>query len=67
MEMIKDDIVPGAVMTEVDKARWRALPADQRLQLVQAAVQMGMNSPASPLSMDDLWQQALARNPNAKL
>jgi hypothetical protein len=54
-------------MTEAEQARWRALPAEEQLRRLRAAISEGMQSPPNPATMDDLWQQALARRPDAKL
>lgn len=62
-----DDIQPKAVMTSEEEARWNALAADQQLARLRAAVQRGINSGASRLTMDQIWAGLQAQHANAKL
>ena len=62
-----DDIQPKAVMTSEEEARWNALAADQQLARLRAAVQRGIDSGASRLTMDQIWAGLQAQHANAKL
>ncbi len=62
-----DDIQPKAVMTAAEEARWKALPPEEQLARLRAAIQRGIDSGASKLSMDDIWAKVAARQGDAKL
>lgn len=65
--MIIDDIRPEAVMSPEELERWKALPADEQLVRLRAAIQRGIESGPSELDMDQIWSRIRARHPNAKL
>jgi hypothetical protein len=62
-----DDIQPKAVMTAAEEARWNALPPEEQLARIRAAIQRGIDSGASKLGMDDIWAKVAARYADAKL
>ncbi len=62
-----DDIQPKAVMTAAEEARWNALPPEEQLARLRSAIQRGIDSGASKLSMDEIWAKVAARHANAKL
>ena len=62
-----DDIRPEAVMSPEELERWKALPADEQLARLRAAIQQGLDSGRSELDMDQIWNRIRARHPDAKL
>ena len=62
-----DDIRPKAVMSPEELARWKALPADEQLVRLRAAIQQGVDGGPSDLDMDKIWNRIRARHPDAKL
>ncbi len=54
-------------MTAAEEARWNALPPEEQLARLRAAIQRGIDSGASKLSMDDIWAKVAARQGDAKL
>ena len=58
-----DDIQPKAVMSSEELKRWDALAPDQQLARLHAAIQQGVESGSSDLSMDQIWARIRARPP----
>jgi len=62
-----DDIQPKAVMSPAEQTRWDSLPPDEQLARLRAAIQRGMDSGPSDLTMDEIWARLRARHADAKL
>lgn len=62
-----DDIQPKAVMTPRDGESWDALPPEEQLARLRAAIERGMNSGPADITMDEIWAELRARHPDAKL
>ena len=56
-----DKAEPKAVMTANELARWNALPADEQLARLRAAIRRGVESGPSDLTMDQIWERVGAR------
>ena len=53
-----DDIQPKAVMSPTEQGRWGSLPPDEQLARLRAAIQRGVGSGPSDLTMDEIWARA---------
>jgi hypothetical protein len=62
-----DDIQPKAVMSPEEQARWDALPPEEQLARLRAAIERGVNSGPAKLTMDEIWAKLRARHHDAKL
>jgi len=62
-----DDIQPKAVMSPNEQGRWGSLPPDEQLARLRAAIQRGVGSGPSDLTMDEIWARLRARHADAKL
>jgi hypothetical protein len=62
-----DDVQPKAVMTPAELVRWNALPPDEQLARLRAAIQHGVESGPSDLTMEQIWARIRARHPDASL
>ena len=62
-----NNVQPKAVMTPDEQAVWDALPAAEQLTRLRSAVQRGIDSGPSDLTMDQIWSKLRARHANAKL
>jgi hypothetical protein len=62
-----DDIQPKAVMTAEELRRWQALPSEQKLARLRSAIDTGIASGPTEVTMDQLWARLRARHPDAKL
>jgi hypothetical protein len=62
-----DDIHPRAVMSPTEQGRWGSLPPDEQLVRLRAAIQRGVDSGPSDLTMDEIWARLRARHTDAKL
>ena len=62
-----DDIQPKAVMSPEEQARWDALPPEEQLARLRAAIERGVNSGPAKLTMDEMWAKLRARHRDAKL
>ena len=62
-----DDIQPKAVMSPDEQARWDALPPDEQLARLRAAIERGVDSGPTQLTMDEIWARLRARHHDAKL
>jgi hypothetical protein len=62
-----DDIQPKAVMSPDEQARWDALPPEEQLARLRAAIERGVDSGAADVTMDDIWARLRARHHDAKL
>lgn len=62
-----DDIQPKAVMSPTEQGRWGSLPPDEQLARLRAAIQRGVGSGPSDLTMDEIWARLRARHADAKL
>ncbi|MDZ4843754.1 MAG: hypothetical protein SH859_16645 [Hyphomicrobium aestuarii] len=56
-----------AVMSDAEIAAWERLPASEQLAQLRAAIEHGVKSGVTDKSMDNVWEAALARNPDARL
>ena len=56
-----DRVEPKAVMTADELARWNALPADEQLTRLRAAIRRGIESGPSDLTMEQIWSRVRAR------
>jgi len=54
-------------MSPEELERWNALPPEQQLARLRAAIGQGVESKTSDLSMNQIWDQLRARHPNARL
>jgi hypothetical protein len=62
-----DNIEPKALMSSDERARWDALLPEEQLARLRSAIQRGVDSGPSNLTMDQIWALLRARHPNAKL
>jgi hypothetical protein len=62
-----DDIQPKAVMSAEEQARWDALPPDEQLARLRAAIERGVVSGPANATMDEIWARLRARHHDAKL
>jgi len=62
-----DDIQPKAVMSPDEQARWDALPPEEQLARLRAAIECGVDSGPAPVTMDEIWARLRARHHDAKL
>lgn len=62
-----DDIQPKAVMSPDELERWNALPPEEQLGRLRAAIQRGIDSGPAEFDMDQIWDRIRARNLDAKL
>ena len=62
-----DDIQPKAVMSADEQARWDALPPEEQLARLRAAIGRGVDSGPAHVTMDEIWAKLRARNHDAKL
>ena len=62
-----NDVQPKAVMTPEELARWDELPAEEQLARLRAAIQRGIDSASSDITMDEIWAKIRARHPDAGL
>jgi hypothetical protein len=60
-----NDVQPKAVMTPEELARWNELPADEQLARLRSAIQRGVDSGSTNLTMDQIWAKIRARHPDA--
>jgi len=56
-----------AVMSDAEIATWERLPASEQLAQLRAAINYGVKSGVTDKNMDNVWEAALARNPDARL
>jgi hypothetical protein len=56
-----DDIQTKAVMSPTEQGRWGSLPPDEQLARLRAAIQRGVDSGPSDLTMDEIWARLRAR------
>ena len=61
------EIEPSAAMSDADLEVWQKLPPAEQLERLRRAIDRGVASGPSSKSMDDLWNEAMRRNPDAKL
>jgi hypothetical protein len=64
---IDDDIQPKAVMTPGEEERWDALPPEEQLARLRAAIGRGIDSGPAEITMDEIWAELRARHPDVKL
>ena len=64
---IIDDVQPKAVMSPEELERWNALPPEEQLERLRAAIQRGIDSGSAELDMNQIWDRIRARNLDAKL
>lgn len=64
---IADDIQPKAVMSPDEQARWDALPPEEQLMRLRAAIQRGLDSGQAHTTMDEIWAKLRARHGDAGL
>jgi hypothetical protein len=62
-----DDIQPKAVMNPDEQARWDALPPEEQLARLRAAIERGIDSGPTDVTMDEIWAELQARHHDAKL
>jgi hypothetical protein len=62
-----DDIQPKAVMSPDEQARWDALPPEEQLTRLRAAIERGVDSGPADVTMDEIWAKLRARHRDAKL
>ena len=62
-----DDIQPKAVMSPDERARWDALPPEERLARLRAAIERGVDSGQAQVTMDEIWARLRARHHDAPL
>jgi len=62
-----DDIQPKAVMSPDEQARWDALPPEEQLARLRAAIACGVDSGPGHITMDEIWARLRARHHDAKL
>jgi hypothetical protein len=62
-----DDIQPKAVMRPDEQARWDALPPEEQLSRLGAAIERGANSGPTHITMDEIWARLRARHHDTKL
>jgi len=62
-----DDIQPKSVMSPDEMKRWDALPPEEQLVRLQAAIAHGIESGMSDLTMDQIWARIRSRHPDAKV
>jgi hypothetical protein len=62
-----DDILPKAVMNPDEQARWDALPPEEQLARLRAAIERGVGSGSANATMDEIWAKLRARHRDAKL
>ena len=62
-----DDIQPKAVMSPDEQARWDALPPEEQLARLRAAIGRGVDSGPARLTMDEIWVRLRTRHHDAKL
>jgi hypothetical protein len=62
-----DDIQPKAVMSADEQARWDALPPEEQLARLRAAIQHGVDSGPAKLTMDEIWATLRDRHLDAEL
>ena len=62
-----DDIQPKAVMSPDEQARWDALAPEEQLARLRAAIERGVGSGPSHLTMDEIWARLRARHHDAEL
>jgi hypothetical protein len=62
-----NDVQPKAVMTPEELAHWDELPAEEQLARLRAAIQRGIDSASSDITMDEIWAKIRARHPDAGL
>jgi hypothetical protein len=54
-------------MSADEEARWNALPPEEQLVRLRAVIARGVDSGASNLTMDQIWEKLRAHHPDAKL
>ena len=54
-------------MSPDEQARWDALPPEEQLARLRAAIERGVNSGPAKLTMDEIWAKLRARHHDAKL
>jgi hypothetical protein len=62
-----DDIQPKAVMSPDEQARWDALPPEEQLARLRAAIERGIDSGPTHVAMDEIWAKLRARHPASEL
>jgi hypothetical protein len=62
-----DDIQPKAVMSPDEQTRWDALPPEEQLARLRAAIERGVDSGPADVTMDEIWAKLRARHRDAKL
>ena len=62
-----DDFQPKAVMSPDEQARWDALPPEEQLARLRAAIARGVDSGPAHITMDEIWARLRARHHDAKL
>ncbi len=61
-----DDIQPQAVMSDDELERWNALPPEEQLVRLRAAIDRGIESGPTDLTVEQIWARIRARR-DAKL
>jgi hypothetical protein len=56
-----DNVEPKAVMTADELARWNELPVDEQLARFRVAIQRGIQSGQSDLTVRQIWDRVGAR------
>ena len=62
-----NDVQPKSVMSESELAAWAELSPTEQLARLRAAIDKGVKSGSSGKTMDDVWNEALRRQKNARL
>ena len=61
------DVELQAAMTDDELRLWEALPPTEQLARLRAAIDKGVASGPTDLTMDAIWSRLQARHPDAKL
>ena len=64
---IIDDVHPKAEMSQEELDRWSKLTAEEQLARLRAAIERGIESGSSDLTMDEIWSRIRARHYDAEL
>ena len=59
---VLDDIQPMAVMSAEDLTRWNALPPEEQLARLRTAIDRGIESGPTDLTVEQIWARLRARH-----
>mgnify|MGYP003352594704 CR=1 FL=1 len=66
-EKMLSRIEPKSVMSPQELAEWEKLAPEVQIERLRDALQHGVDSSDSDLSMDQIWERALARRQNVRV